>query len=61
MTNKNFANDARTKLLLKIELEIEKFTESKSFNNFNYLNIYTLFCVISPPKFLKKLNKFFNI
>ncbi len=40
MTNKNFAIDARTILLFKIESEIEKFTKSKVLINSISLLIY---------------------
>ena len=47
MTNKNIANDARTKLLLKTETEIEKFTKSNVLiNTITPLNIYNSYCNI---------------
>ena len=47
MTNKNFVNDTRTKLLLKTESEIEKFTKSKVLiNSISPLNIYNSYCNI---------------
>jgi hypothetical protein len=47
MTNKNIANDSRTKLLLKTETEIEKFTKSNVLiNTITPLNIYNSYCNI---------------